>query len=96
MNKELLKISERDKKLLMILCMMLAAFLCYYFVLNPAMENGSVLQSQYTAATLENQRVQTVIINLPALKKEEIKEKRMLSEKYKQFFYEISEERILY
>jgi Tfp pilus assembly protein PilO len=96
MNKDLLKISERDKKLLMILSMILAAFLCYYFVLNPAMEKGSVLQSQYAAATLENQRVKTVIGNLPALKKEEIKEKNLLSEKYKQFFYEISEDRILY
>lgn len=96
MNKDLLKISERDKKLLMLLSMILAAFLCYYFVLNPAMEKGSVLQSQYAAATLENQRVKTVIGNLPALKKEEIKEKSLLSEKYKQFLYEISEERILY
>ena len=96
MNKDLLKISGRDRKLLTILCMILAAFLCYYFILNPALEKGSVLESQYAAAKLENQRVQTVIGNLPALKKEEAKGKKLLIDKYKQFFYEINEERILY
>lgn len=96
MNKQLINVSERDKKLLMLMIMVLVAFLCYYFILNPALMKGSLLKSQYEEAKSENHRVEAVINKLPDLKKEEVSRKQQLQEKYKQFFYEINEARILY
>ena len=96
MNKQLINISERDKKLLMLMIMVLAAFLSYYFILNPALMNGSLLKAQYEDAKEENHRVETVINKLPDLKKEEVSQKQQLQEKYKQFFNEINEARIMY
>ena len=40
MNKDKLNISERDKKMLILLSMVLVAFLIYFFVLSPALDKA--------------------------------------------------------
>ncbi len=95
MIKPKMATNERDKNLLMILALILVAFIAYYFVISPALTSKELLKADAEAAKAEYNRVSEIVQKLPELRKEEVEQKEALSEKYRKFFYEINEERIL-
>jgi len=96
MSKPKVTVSNRDKGLLLILSFILIAFLMYYFVISPALARGSVLAEEVNTVKAEYERAADIVNKLPELKAEELDQKKGISEKYQQFFYEVNEERILY
>lgn len=96
MKKQSMAMNQRDKGLLIILGGVVLAFLIYYFLLNPAIMNLSILRAELTATEAELTLSQDMIVQLPSLKLEETKKKSQLIEKYEPFFYDLNEEQILY
>jgi hypothetical protein len=96
MKKFSVEINQRDKNLLFILVAVIIAFLLYNFIINPALINGTILAQERESTEYELNRVKTVIAQYPDLKKEEPVEKAKLVNKYKMFFDDLNQERILY
>lgn len=96
MAKSKMTVSKRDKDLLMVLAFILIAFLVYYFAMGPAITRAALLSEEVKTAETEYKMASDTVNKLPELKQEEKKMLKQLSEKYKQFFYEINEERLIY
>lgn len=96
MKKSNLQISQRDKKLLVILLALVIVFVCYSFVISPALDEAMVLNVSKDIAQLELDRAEDLVGKLPTLTTQEAEKKEELIEKYAVFFYELNQERILY
>lgn len=96
MKKMDIKVSERDKKMLIILLAVVIGFLCYTFIMNPALTKGSELKAKAVAASAELKRVKNLIENLSTIQTQEADKKQEISKKYEQFFYDLNQEQILY
>lgn len=96
MKKQNVAINSRDKNLLVILIAIIIGFLCYTYIINPQLAITTELKMESEIVQAELQRAKTAIANLPALENEEKQLKVNLSEKYKPFFSELNQERILY
>lgn len=95
MNKKNLNMSTRDRNLIILLGLAIVAFICYMYIVSPALQRGASLK-----ADLSNLNDQITVANeniakLPDLKRVEGEQKAKLVEKYMIFFYEINQERIL-
>lgn len=96
MKKMDIVVSQRDKKLLVVLVAVVIGFLCYNFIISPALDKGSVLKIEEEAANVELERVKTLTNNLSSIKTKESDKKQEMQDKYKQFFYDLNQEQILY
>ncbi len=96
MRKMDIKVSERDKKMLIILLAVVIGFLCYTFIMSPALTKGSELKAKAVAASAELKRVKNLIGNLSTIQTQESDKKQEISKKYEQFFYDLNQEQILY
>lgn len=94
-NREVLT-RTRDKNLLIFLGVIVVLFVIYYFLLSPALDKASALKAERKSLSSELQRVQTTVEQLPANRKKAADDLAALTEKYKQFFYEPNQERLLY
>ncbi len=88
--------SKRDQNMLLLLAFVLIIFVIYYIVIGPQFDKGKLLAEEARSAKTEYENSVEIINKLPDIKKEELEKKNILSEKYKQFFYEVNIERILY
>jgi Tfp pilus assembly protein PilO len=89
-------INSRDKKLLMLLGVVAIAFAIYYFALSPQLDKYNNTKAQLETIVQEHARISQAIESVDALREEENKQRMQLTDKYKTFFYEINEERILH
>jgi hypothetical protein len=80
----------------MIMALAILFYISYHFVIDPALQNGELLNQQISDAEVELARSNDVVANYPALKIEEQNKKQQLIDKYKMFFYDLNQERILY
>lgn len=96
MKKMDITVSERDKKLLVILAAVVIGFLLYTFVMDPALNKGSELKSKADIARAELKRVNNLVDNLSSIQTEEADKKKTMLEKYNQFFYDLNQEQIMY
>lgn len=96
MKKMDIKVSERDKKMLIILLAVVIGFFCYTFIISPALTKGSELKAKAVAASSELKRVKNLIENLSTIQTQEADKKQEISKKYEQFFYDLNQEQILY
>lgn len=96
MNMPKMTMNKRDQGLLLILAFILIAFVIYYLVISPQYEKGTLLAEEAKLTKIEYERSVEIANKLPDLKKEELENKKNISKKYKQFFYEVNIERILY
>jgi hypothetical protein len=96
MKKNALNISQREKNMLAILAAAVVAFVLFNYVMSPALMTGTVLTQEKKAAETELDRINTLVEQYPVLIKQEKSEKSRLTEKYKMFFYDLNQERILY
>ena len=96
MKKQEASANTRDKNLLILLGVVILLFILYYFLLSPALDKAGQLKMEQEAVRTELQTAQTTVEQLPANRKEASAKLDALTEKYKQFFYEINQERLLY
>ncbi len=96
MKKQTLVTNQRDKNLLIVLAIAIVIFLSYYFIIDPALQKGSLLSQEVGNTETELTRVTELIAQFPTLKQEELKQKSLLVDKYKVFFCDLNQERILY
>lgn len=96
MSKMTMVTNQRDKNLLILLAVAVIAFICYYFIINPALIKGDELSLQVSGVRAELARSTDLVAQYPTLILEEKKQKQILIEKYKMFFYDLNQERILY
>ncbi len=96
MKIQLTTMNSRDKNLLIFLAAVVAVFVIYYFIISPAWAKGSELSIE--AKLAENQLVnaQNAVEQLPENRIKYSEQLQEITEKYKAFFYEINQERILY
>lgn len=96
MNKKNLSMNTRDKNLLILLALIVIVYIAYMYVISPAMVNGDALKANLQSVNSEITVAQDNITNLPTLRQDEAKLKTQLVQKYKGFFYDLPQERILY
>jgi len=96
MSKKTLVTNQRDKNLLILLAVAIVIYICYYFIINPALIMGDELSLQADGVKAELTRSNELVAQYPSLILEENKQKLLLVEKYKMFFYDLNQERILY
>ena len=96
MKKNTLVTSQRDMMLLMILAVAILVFVAYYFIISPALDKGEVLSLEAQTVNTQFEDAKALVKNYPTLRLEESQKKTLLTEKYKQFFYDLNQERILY
>ena len=96
MKKSSLQISQRDKKLLILLIAVLIGFLCYTYIISPALDQGNMLKQQLKNLQNEHTDAGELVSTLPELETREAEKKSELVDKYAPFFYELNQERILY
>ncbi len=96
MKKSAMNISPREQRMLSILAAAIIVFLLFNYVISPALVNGAVLSDEKNMLEAELTRVNTLIEQYPTLKKQENAENQQLTEKYRMFFYDLNQERILY
>lgn len=82
--------------MLAILVAAVVVFVLFNYVMSPALMNGTVLTQEKKAAEEELARIDTLIEQYPALLKQEKSERNHLVEKYKMFFYDLNQERVLF
>lgn len=91
-----MRVSQHDKKLLILLISFVLAFACYNYVISPQIDKWTLLKTTESAQTTELNRVKTLIDKKDSLQTDVESKKSVLSEKYSIFFYELNQERILY
>lgn len=96
MKKIDMKVSKRDKNLLIFLITFIIGFLCLNYAIFPALSENSNLKAQEYAANEELKNIQDIINKQASLENQEKQLKQKLSLKYQIFFYELNQERILY
>jgi type IV pilus assembly protein PilO len=96
MNKKNLSMNTRDRNLLIFLGLIIVAFVAYMYVITPALANGDNLKVSLESINQEITLAQDNISKLPILRQSERKLKEQLVEKYKGFFYDLNQEKILY
>lgn len=96
MKKKSMSISPSEIRLLSILAAAIIVFILYTYVISPALMSGSLLSLEKKEAEEELTRINTLIEKYPTLKEEASTERKLLSEKYKTFFYDLKQEQILY
>ena len=88
--------NQRDKNLLIILLGIILAFLLFYFVTTPAMDQNAVLRAEAQIAKADLEHVKMLVAQLPDLKTQENEKKQQLIDKYTPFFYNLNEEGVLF
>lgn len=96
MKKQEVTANTRDKNLLILLGVVVILFILYYFLLSPALDKAGQLKLEREAIRTELQTAQTTVEQLSANRKESSTKLAAITEKYKQFFYEINQERLLF
>ncbi len=96
MKKEAFSITQKDRDLLIFLAGLVIAFLLYYFVTAPLMAKGRELKAKAETVNAEYARMDSLADNLSTLESDENKKTQEILEKYKVFFYELSQDRLLY
>lgn len=88
--------SRRDRNLLMVLAVAIVFYLCYTFIITPALDQKAILDMELEAVTAELERAEAAIAGLPELEKQAKALNKELEQKYKVFFPELDQARILY
>ena len=88
--------NERDRNLLIILLGIILAFLLFYFVTSPAIDQTALLRAQAKEAKATLEHTKTLVAQLPELQKQENEKKQQLMQKYAPFFYDLNEEGLLH
>ena len=96
MNKKNLSMSSRDRNLLIILGLLVVIFICYMYIVSPAIDRAASLKSDLENLKSQITVAEANVAKLQSIRIEEINKKNQIVEKYKGFFYEINQERILY
>lgn len=96
MKKIDMKVSKRDKNLLIFLITFIIGFFCLNYVIFPALNERSNLKAQEYVANEELKNIKDVISKKSSLETQEKQMKQQLSLKYEEFFYELNQERILF
>lgn len=96
MIKKKLITSSRDKNLLIFLVTLIGMFLVYKYLVTPAFLKGQALASQADSAAHELETAEAAVASLPENRATDARTFEGLTEKYKVFFYEINQGRILY
>ncbi len=96
MKKQSLVTNQKDKNMLVILAVVLILFAAYHYIIDPALQQGAVVAQEISDANIELARSTDVVAQYPSLVKEEKDKKQFLIDKYKLFFYDLNQERILY
>src|SRR5665647_2041551 len=96
MKNQVVVTRTRDKNLLILLGIIVVIFVIYYFLMSPALDKSSQLKLEQELVYAELVTMQTTVEQLPANRKKASEDLVAITEKYKQFFYEIRQERILY
>ncbi len=96
MKKQSFAINQKDKGLLTFLIAVAIVLCCYYFIIGPQLNKTVALNVQKETVVADLDRAAMIVERLPALEKEEKEMKAELVEKYRPFFYELNQERILY
>lgn len=90
-----MRVTQHDKKLLILLISLVLAFVCYNYVISPQIDKWTLLKTTESAQTTELNRVKTLIEKKDSLQTNVENKKNSLSEKYSIFFYELNQEKIL-
>ena len=96
MKKIDMTVTKRDKNLLIILLTAIIGFICFNYVISPALDTAGKLKVNADILQVELNRVNDLVSRKSTLETEENKKKMQLTEKYAAFFYELNQERILY
>ncbi len=96
MKKIDMTVTKRDKHLLIVLLAAIIGFLCFNYVISPALETASKLKTTSDTLRAELSKANALIAQKSSIETEENNKKLQLSEKYATFFYELNQERILY
>lgn len=88
--------SRRDRNLLMILAVAIVFYLCYTFIMTPALVRKATLNMELDAVTAELERAEATVASLPELEKEADALSSELTQKYVVFFPELNQSKILY
>ncbi len=96
MKKKTLITSSRDKNLLIFLATLVVLFLIYNYLISPALVKSQELTGQADLVRQELETAQAAVTGLPENRDTDARTFEELTEKYKAFFYEINQERILY
>lgn len=88
--------SRRDRNLLMIMAIAIVFYLCYTFIITPALDQKAILDMELEAVTAELERAEETIANLSELEKQAMALNKELVQKYQMFFPELDQARILY
>lgn len=96
MKKSKIITSSRDKSLLVFLVTLILIFLLYRYGIEPAWSQGTqlVLEAEQVESRLTT--AQEAVTSLPQNRETDARTYEELNEKYKPFFYEINQERILH
>ncbi|GAB1476744.1 hypothetical protein MASR2M70_15800 [Bacillota bacterium] len=96
MKDKKLTASSKDKKLLLILATLVASFLVYQYWINPTWEKTKELSIETAVVDNQLETARLAISELSANRELNKNTKAELMEKYKVFFYDIKQERLMY
>lgn len=88
--------NQRDKNLLIILAGIVVAFLLFYFVTTPLIDQTSLLRAEAKTAKENLETTKNLVAQMSDLKKLENEKKQQLTSKYAPFFYDLNEEGLLH
>jgi hypothetical protein len=91
-----LKMSSRDRSLLILLLAMVVFYLCYTFVIGPYKLETEQLQAELQSVESELARAEELSGKEVEMKKQEAAQKKEITEKYSGFLTDIKQSRILY
>jgi Tfp pilus assembly protein PilO len=89
------KMSTRDRSLLILLLAAVVFYLCYTFIMTPAIETAGMLKSNLQAVQDQLVQAEELKGKTQSLQAEERKQKEQLVKKYSVFFYDLKQNRLL-
>jgi len=91
-----LKMSGRDRNLLILLLTVVVFYLCYTFVITPCMTETRMLQAELQSAKDELARAEALSGKEDEMKEQEAAMKKEIVEKYAAFLTDVKQSRLLY
>lgn len=93
--KIFLKMSARDRSLIILMLAALIFYLCYTFIMSPNLEQTEILKANLSTTQEELAKVEGLSGKADQLQTQEKKQREELIEKYSNFFFDLQQSRLL-
>ena len=90
-----MKLNSRDRNLLVLLAAIIIFYLCYSFIMAPAMDKANLLKGEIDSTVGEITRAEDLANKEDELKKQESELREELLEKYSMYFTDLNQANIL-